>query len=65
MSCSALFSTEGGGSLQLTYSHQPSLVQGASVWSCLSLLSSPWEGGCKCAEKPACAQEAEECLQNK
>lgn len=37
----------------------------ASVCSCLSLLSSLWECVCKCAEKPACTQEAQECLQNK
>lgn len=37
----------------------------ASVCSCLSLLSSLWEHGCKRAEKPACTQEAQECLQNK
>lgn len=37
----------------------------ASVCSCLSLLSSLWECGCKRAEKPACTQEAQECLQNK
>lgn len=37
----------------------------ASVCSCLSLLSSLWECGCKRAEKPACTQEEQECLQNK
>jgi len=37
----------------------------ASVCSCLSLPSSLWECGCKRAEKPACTQEAQECLQNK
>lgn len=37
----------------------------ATVCSCLSLPSSLWECGCKRAEKPACTQEAQECLQNK